>query len=285
MAKTRFRNLFRGAGSGRREAEAPIAAQPPGGGAKQPRLFAETAATAESVPQAVAPEVPATVLDTSPPLSDASPDLVEAAPSPASELATAGERSLAEYLGAAVQLRDSGRFEETETLLNEAVDRFPAEPRPRVEWALLAHARRDWAEAVRRWQLVRDNFPNEAVAHALGAVGLRELGRYDEAQSLLAAARENFPDDLGIANENAWLATHRRDWAEALRRWGRIRKQFPDHPAGYTGMAMIQRELRWFDEADAMLTDAVERFPTQPGPRIDYARLAEARGGWAEAAA
>ena len=95
MAKTRFRNLFRGAGSGRREAEAPIAAQPPGGGAKQPRLFAETAATAESVPQAVAPEVPATVLDTSPPLSDASPDLVEAAPSPASELATAGERSLA----------------------------------------------------------------------------------------------------------------------------------------------------------------------------------------------
>ncbi len=190
------------------------------------------------------------------------------------------DRSLAEYLSAAVEAREAGRFDEADGLLTEAIERFPDEPRPRFDWALLPHFRLDWTEAVRRSEIVRAEFPDAPAAHVLGAIVLRELDRLDDAENLLAAARERFPDDLRLANESAWLATHRRDWLEALRRWDLVRGQFPDWPGGYTGVAMIQRELRWFGEAEATLAEAVERFPAEPEPYIDYARVAEARGDW-----
>jgi tetratricopeptide (TPR) repeat protein len=194
------------------------------------------------------------------------------------------DRSLAEYLSAAVETREAGRFDEADGLLTEAIERFPDKPRPRFDWALLPHFRLDWTEAVRRSEIVRAEFPDAPAAHVLGAIVLRELDRLDDAENLLAAARERFPDDLRLANESAWLATHRRDWLEALRRWDLVRGQFPDWPGGYTGVAMIQRELRWFGEAEATLAEAVERFPAEPEPYIDYARVAEARGDWPEAA-
>jgi tetratricopeptide (TPR) repeat protein len=194
------------------------------------------------------------------------------------------ERSLAVYLRAAVEAREAGRFDEADGLLTEAIERFPDEPRPRFDWALLPHFRLDWTEAVRRSEIVRAEFPDAPAAHVLGAIVLRELDRLDDAENLLSAARERFPDDLRLANESAWLATHRRDWLEALRRWDLVRGQFPDWPGGYTGVAMIQRELRWFGEAEATLAEAVERFPTEPEPYIEYARVAEARGDWPKAA-
>src|SRR5262249_22782744 len=93
------------------------------------------------------------------------------------EAAAARERTLAEYLGDAVELRNAGRFDQADVLLAEAIERFPEEPRPRFEWALLPHFRLDWAEAARRSELVREQFPDAAATHALAAIVLRELGR------------------------------------------------------------------------------------------------------------
>src|SRR4051812_43394503 len=277
MAKTRFRNLFRGAKLSSRRPEPKQATQSsPPAKAEQRQLFAEPAPVAEA-------EVPARASEPAPTVPDAPPSAAQTEMPTKPEPAV--ERTVGEYASEAVQLRESGRLEQAEALLSEAIERFAAEPRPRVEWALLAHAHHDWPEAVRRWELVRAKFPNEAAAYAFGAAGLRELDQYEEAETLLDAGRERFPDNLGIACEHAWLATHSRAWAKALRRWELVRKQFPDRAIGYTGVASVQRELRWFNEAEATLTDAIERFPTEAAPCIDYARLAEMREHWAEAAA
>src|SRR5262249_33178281 len=184
----------------------------------------------------------------------------------------------------AVELRNAGGSDQADVLLEEAIERFREEPRPRFEWALLPHFRLDWAEAARRSELVREQFPDAAATHALAAIVLRELGRYDDAERLLAAARERFPEDLRIAAESAWLATHKQNWAEALRRWGAVRKNFPDWPGGYTGTAMIYRELTWFDEAEVTLEDAVERFPADTDLSVEYARFEQARGNASAAA-
>jgi tetratricopeptide (TPR) repeat protein len=276
MAKIPFRNLFRGAKPSSRRSELEQTTRSFLSGPQQQQLFPEPA----PIPEAGSPALTSEPVPTVP----ESPKAAAAAPS-AAWLAPTDERSVGEYASEAVQLRDAGRVKEAEALLSEAIERFPAEPRPRIEWALLAHARRDWLEAVRRWELVRAQFPDEAAAYAFGAAGLRELDRYEEAETLLDAGRECFPDNIGIACENAWLATHRRVWAEALRRWGLVRKQFPDRAIGYIGVALIQRELRWFDEAEGTLTDAIELFPTEAGPHVEYARLADIHEHWAEAAA
>lgn len=218
------------------------------------------------------------------PLDTAGPERVPELRMDGGETAPARERTLAEYLGDAVELRNAGRFDQADALLAEAIERFPEEPRPRFEWAILPHFRLDWAEAARRSELVREQFPDAAATHALGAIVLRELGRYDDAERLLAAARERFPDDLRIAAESAWLATHKQNWAEALRRWGGVRKNFPDWPGGYTGTAMIYRELTWFDEAEVTLEDAAERFHADTDLFVEYARFEQARGNASAAA-
>jgi tetratricopeptide (TPR) repeat protein len=204
-------------------------------------------------------------------------EVAGAAPLAGSEAESAPERDLPSYLSSAADLRDSGRFEEAEELLVEAAERFPDDPRPYVNWALLAHHRGDWPETISRWAQVRARYPDQTIAIWHGAAALSRQQKYDDAEALLAEGRERFPNDLGIAMESAWVATHRRDWAEALRRWQSVRDQFPDSPRGYTGTAMAHRELGHFDEGETILAEAVERFPQDLAACIDYARLAEAR--------
>ncbi|HEX6443196.1 MAG TPA: tetratricopeptide repeat protein, partial [Stellaceae bacterium] len=187
------------------------------------------------------------------------------------------------HVGSAVALRELRQPEAAESVLTEAVERFPAEPRLHIDRALLAHHRGDWHEAEARWAEVRARLPDQTIAIWHGAAALTRLQKYEEAEALLAEGRERFPNDLGIAMENASLATHRREWAEALRRWQSVRDEFPDNPRGYTGTAMVQRELGWLSEAEATLAEAAERFPRDLPAQIDYARLAEIRRERAEA--
>lgn len=188
------------------------------------------------------------------------------------------------YVGEAAALRRSGHLEAAKRLLAKAAERFPDDRRVQFETCISTHQQRDWAEAVRRWAVMRAKFPNDVSAHTLGAIALRELGRFEEADTLLVSAGEKFPDDFGVANEFAWLAVHRRDWQEALGRWDTLCRRFPDRPGGYTGVAMSLRELQRLDEAEGVLSQAIARFPTEMGPRVDCARIAELRGDWSAAA-
>ena len=187
------------------------------------------------------------------------------------------------HVGSAVALRELRRTEQAESVLTGAVARFPAEPRLHIDRAVLAHHRGDWQEAAARWAEVRERFPDQAIANSQGAAALTRLQKYEEADALLAEGRKRFPDDLGVAMESAWLMTHQRDWARALRCWQSVRDKFSDNPRGYTGTALVQRELGWLDEAEGTLAEAIERFPRDLPAQSDFARLAEARRDQAEA--
>src|ERR1700693_4312859 len=201
-------------------------------------------------------------------------------PQPAAATAPSSGRSLADCLDSAVDLRNRGHFEEAEMVLAEAMERFPEEPRPCSEWALLAHVRRDWSEAARRWEALRKRFPDDALAFVLGGVAARQLGEFDDAEALLSIARERYPIDAGAATEYAWLATQRRDWPQALERWEVVRDLLPDQPGGYLGIGRILRETGQFAEAEAVVSGAIDRFPGEPSPLIEYAVIADARGDW-----
>ena len=187
------------------------------------------------------------------------------------------------YSAGAVALREAGRVDEAAALLGTAVARFPAEPNPAIEQAWLAHHRRDWQTAIGQWEAVRRRFPQLVAGHVGGAQALREAGRLDEAEMLLAAGIEAFPGDAGLRIEHAATAARRGDWAEAARRWDEVRARFPDHPASYTGAAQALRAERRFAEADAILHEALDRFPRDPAVRSEYGWLAQTAGDWPEA--
>lgn len=187
------------------------------------------------------------------------------------------------FIGAAVALRELGRFDDAEALLGQAVERFPHDPGPWVGWAALPHGRSDWAAAAQRWGRIRARFPQEAMGYSLGVVALQALGRVAEAELVLAAAIEHFPDEGRLRFEYAVAAAERADWPAAAERWEALRSRFADQPAGYLGGAAAMREQGRLDAAEALLAEAVARFPEEQKAAVEHGWSANRRRDWPEA--
>ena len=110
--------------------------------------------------------------------------------------------------------------------------------------SVCARSMRGWRKAARIGQPPRRAGPRSArntriictpippaAAQALGGAG-----RVEEAEALLAEAIERFPEERSLLHQYASLATQRRDWPEAMRRWDMVIDRDPEIP-----MAMAAR--------------------------------------------
>lgn len=188
------------------------------------------------------------------------------------------------YTGAVVALRETGALDAADALLLTACARFPQDPSPFIEQAWMALARSDAALAAQRWEVVRTRFPDHWLGYNGGALALRDLQRYDEAEVLLAAAVERFPEVYPLASEYAWLGAVRQDWEAALTRWRAAQQRFPEQADPRIGQARALRELGRFDAAQETLDQAAARFPDHPGLVFEAAMLAHDRADWPVAA-
>ena len=137
--------------------------------------------------------------------------------------------------------------------------------------------------AVAKWQQILDGFPEDPRGYSgLGTI-LRQLNRFDDADSVLAVGIDKFADDEKIRIARAWVAHGRGDWAEANKRWSEIRGSFPQCFDGFFGGGAVLRVLRRFDEADALYRQAFSRFPISSGLVGDFAAVAQSRGDLTEA--
>ncbi|MDR3537899.1 MAG: tetratricopeptide repeat protein [Acetobacteraceae bacterium] len=177
-------------------------------------------------------------------------------------------------------LVEIGNFEEGDILLETAQARFPTDAGIAIEYAWAAYRRRDLPKALRRWQAVRDTFPDHPLGYTGAVVALRETGALDAADALLVTACARFPMDPSPFIEQAWMALARNDPAMAAQRWETVRTRFPDHWLGYTGGALALRDLQRLDEAEILLADAAQRFPDVYQVASEYAWLAAVRQDW-----
>jgi tetratricopeptide (TPR) repeat protein len=183
----------------------------------------------------------------------------------------------------AATLREQGRIDEAEAGLAAVRERFPNEIRVAADHARLVDARGDWTQALAAWEKVRTQFPNAWPGFAGEAYALRELGRLDEARSVLIDARNRFPADAAPLHDLARLAERRRGWAEAERCW-RGFLALDDRPSwAHTALALALRKQGRTAEADSVLAAAKERLPDEFAVYAEHARLAEMRQTWSEA--
>jgi tetratricopeptide (TPR) repeat protein len=187
------------------------------------------------------------------------------------------------FVGKGSALIELGRSTEAEQFLAEAMGRFPDNLWSAAAYAQLPERVRNWREALRRWEAVRDKFPDAAVGHVGVAAVLRELGEIDMAEAAFADAVKRFPDDVWAAHNHAEIAGRRDDWREALRRWESVIQRFPQHPGGYVGASAALRMLDRLEDADRLLSEADQAFPTHYWVAVDYARLAALQRRWDEA--
>jgi tetratricopeptide (TPR) repeat protein len=189
----------------------------------------------------------------------------------------------ASYAVAARGLREAHDLDGAEALLSEGTVNHPDHIGLLVDYASLADHRRDWPTALQRWERLRHESPDDLRGHLGAARALREMQRLTDAEALLAETVDRFPKHPHPLLHYAALAQERGDHSEALLRWARARKDFPNEMIGYVHAAVALRDMGNLDEADSLLSEAVERFLDRPEPLGHYAYLGECRQDWPEA--
>lgn len=194
-------------------------------------------------------------------------------------------RNVVSFIGAASDLRELGRFDEAETLLERAMGRFPEEVRPLIDWAWIAIRRKDYPEASLRFERVRASHPSEVSGYTGGALACRELGKFEEAEALLKAAMQRFPEDLVSLIDYAFVAHLQRNWHKAALRWERVRQRIPERIEAYVYGAMALRELGKEAEAEELVEVGLKRFPDTLSLHRQYAEAAHRRRDWVQSRA
>lgn len=177
-------------------------------------------------------------------------------------------------------LRELGRFADADAILSEGMQRFPRDPGMAIHYAQVAMRPKNWDEAADRWGIVRAKFPEHPSGYQSGGWASREAKRFDEADAVLRVGMVLFPEDRWIAIHYAWVARHRPDWMEAAQRWSMVRAKFPEEVAGYVDGGWALLEVGRLEEADDVLSVAVQKFPDSGSAAFHYARAAEQQCRW-----
>jgi predicted Zn-dependent protease len=192
------------------------------------------------------------------------------------------------YTLAVEALTELKRFDEADALCARAIATFPDEMVCYLVHARVAVAQENWQEALNRWLPVRDRF--DWISGHLGyAEALGKLGSYDEAETLLEAARMRFPTDTAPVTQLALLSEMRGDAPQAISRWQRLAHRFPLMIHACLQAAEHLEKLGEPADAERVLREAVEHFPNDTAPfsrlgalmmrRKEYSGAA---GVWAE---
>jgi tetratricopeptide (TPR) repeat protein len=148
---------------------------------------------------------------------------------------------------------------------------------------LRARRRNDVAAMIDLAATMRRHFPAAAQGYDIGVFALRTTGRLDEAEAVLRDAETRFPGAAWVAGHAGWIAHRRGDPHEAERCWEAARAADPNHEESYRGSAELFRKADRLDEAAAVLTEALARFPKSRWVLANWALLAHAQSDHAEA--
>jgi predicted Zn-dependent protease len=180
-------------------------------------------------------------------------------------------------------LLSMGQVEEAEAALGELVAAFPANVMIAELHATAAGRRGDHRAAAARWEMMATRFPGRPASVLGQARSLAALGDVDAAEALLTQASERIGHLSDFKAAFAEMASRRRDWAEAAKRWAAVVAGAPNGPKGVTAQAEALAELGELAQAEALLDANIGRFRDN----LDFvrvrARLADLRADWIEA--
>lgn len=191
-------------------------------------------------------------------------------------------------LRAAEAARIAGRFAAAEAILAEAIGTIPDHPGPDHAALLICHA---WVaqqdarldDALERWARVRVVARDNPVGYSAAIQAHQKLGQHHAADALALDGLARFPNDAALLVNHAWAAHHARRWPAAAARWRAVRAQAPDSKLGYVQGAQALRETGDRAGADALLAEALRRFPDDRELLAAWAAMASQAGNWSQA--
>ncbi|WP_033289647.1 tetratricopeptide repeat protein [Amycolatopsis jejuensis] len=180
-------------------------------------------------------------------------------------------------------LRRLEQFDEAEAAGRAAIALRPREPRLLVALGWVEDDRDREEESLAWYEQALAIEPQYGRALEWRLSALRQLERYDEAETALQAALELRPDDADLLLQGGWLAECREQFEEAADWFGRVQALEPWNEFAARARVRVLHELKRFDEAARAVQEAVERFPDDAAFLVQAAKVAEDRSRFEEA--
>jgi predicted Zn-dependent protease len=159
----------------------------------------------------------------------------------------------------------------------------PNSPTLLCQYVANAAEREDWPEALRRADIFTTRAARSPLAWVNHADVLRRAGRAEEAVALLRKALRRMPRNPDVLAAWAVEAARRKDWAEAARRFARMRQCGPERADGYEAGADVLISDGRGDEAEAVIAEGLRRLPEALNMWRAAARVADRLGNHDEA--
>jgi hypothetical protein len=115
------------------------------------------------------------------------------------------------------------------------------------------------------WADSRRRFPLLPFGYQGGFRQLLEMDRLIDAEAVLLAAIDRFPEEAWPRVEHASLAHTRKDWAVASTRWAVVRASWPDRLDGYLRGAEALAALGRPEQAEKLRAEHRLRIAPQTG--------------------
>ncbi|HET8996714.1 MAG TPA: tetratricopeptide repeat protein [Acetobacteraceae bacterium] len=157
-----------------------------------------------------------------------------------------------------------------------AVERFT----PVLDEARAAIDRGDMARARELWQPVLAACPAIVAASTKAALLAIEIEDSATADSLIRTALQDFPNRVFLWEMAAFIAKRRNDYEGAFRHYDAMRRQAPNVPNAYVGLADSAMALGRPQEAEAALAKGMRGTSGSVHIHFRRARLAEERQDW-----
>jgi tetratricopeptide (TPR) repeat protein len=183
----------------------------------------------------------------------------------------------------AEMLRQLKQTDAAEELLSVAVQRFPQDAEVLTQRVLVACDLRLWPEAEERGFVLLARLPDSALSYRYASEAYARQERYIDAELIVAEGLQLQGFVPALTLRFAELASLRKDWRTAARRWRVAARQLPDNEAAHCGLAAALLELGRLDDQEAALAAACQRLPGSLPLAVEHARAASARNDWAAA--
>lgn len=151
------------------------------------------------------------------------------------------------------------------------------------EWPNQAMQERDWPEAAQRWAVLRKAYPEYPATWFQAAQAHIEAGELEQAETLLAHARQHFPKHLNALTSFAMLNMHRREWDAAKVLLQQARERHPHELLTWMQSAECAEGQGDLKQASEYYLKACQCAPDSPGPFVQHAELAMRAEQWEQA--
>jgi tetratricopeptide (TPR) repeat protein len=138
----------------------------------------------------------------------------------------------------------------------------------------------NYTRATQVWANAVTEYPGQALRSTLALDVLLGLRRFDDAEALMQEGLKQSPREPRFAVGLAQVAGARGDYEAAIQRWAVVRTKHPRAMPGYIFGVEALRECKRLSEAEALVEEALRRFPDEVAGFMEHAKIAEARLDW-----